>query len=176
MVESRNDAELDELSVALGPDNVLGFHIEAFGQTSLFWDRPRRGDGTRFPCIDAGNAYTGCLGADCQALHCWAGRLVASAANAPSERIPLPREERRGATCHTCVHAVGDADGFIDCRRDHFDRPISMACLVRRRIPPTAPIPCPDYQQAEELHPEVEEFRRLKREALARRRPHGEHR
>src|SRR5579872_3852203 len=91
--------ERDTLAEALGTEDVSGFHVEVFYQTSPFWEVPRRGDGTRFPCINAQNVYTGCLGSECQASSCWAGRLVPSAPNALQQRVALPRLERKGAKC-----------------------------------------------------------------------------
>lgn len=139
-----NDTDDEVLAAVLGTENVGGYHVELYYQTSPFWTPPRRGDGTRFPCIDDRNRYSGCLGAACQAMSCWAGKLVPSAVNAARVRPPLPRVERKGARCHLCANAVATDDGFIDCERGHFDRPISAACLNRRRVPESAPIPCPD--------------------------------
>jgi hypothetical protein len=158
-----DDYERDALAEALGTDNSSGFHIEIFYQTSPFWEHPRRGDGTRFPCIDAENVYSGCLGSACTAARCWAGRLVASAANAPTDRIALPHLERRGAVCHLCIHAVDREDGMVDCAKGHFDRPITSAGLVRRRVPDSAPIPCPDLVTRDEPRPDVLAYRAAKR-------------
>lgn len=156
--------EQDTLAEALGLDDASGFHIEVFYQTSPFWEVPRRGDGSRFPCIDAENVYSGCLGSQCPATRCWAGRLVPSAPNAPAERVALPRIERKGATCHRCVWAVDTSDGKVDCARGHFDQPITPACLVRRRIPDPAPIPCPDFVKRDELRSDVAAFRKARRD------------
>lgn len=159
----------DELAVTLGPDNTLGYHIELFGQTPIFWDDPRRGDGSRFPCMDEHNVYTGCLGPECWAETCWAGRLVPSAVNATPKSSPLPSSERVGVRCHTCAHAVDTANGLVDCGHDHFDRPITLPCLIRQRVPETVQIPCPDYEPATETRPELEAYWRGKREQSARR-------
>ncbi|HZT96619.1 MAG TPA: hypothetical protein VFB34_07250 [Chloroflexota bacterium] len=159
--------EQDVLSEVLGVDNKTGFHIEMFGQVSLFWDNPRRGDGSRYPCLGPGNVYSGCVGAACDAPRCWAGRLVPSAVQAAS--VPLPTVERRGAQCHVCALATDTAEGLVTCAEAHFDRPISVAALLRQRIPEAVPLPCPDFQRAEELRPELIALRRAKRNRGARR-------
>jgi hypothetical protein len=164
VILDEGEPEQDLLAAALGAENTNGFHLELYYQTSPFWGLPRRGDGTRFPCIGAGNIYSGCLGAGCQASRCWAGRLVPSAPNARRERVALPRIERKGAACHLCTRAVSARDGTIDCAAGHFDRPITPACLVRRRIPESAPVPCPDFERAAKLRADVAEYRRVKRE------------
>lgn len=153
----------DILAEALGTDNASGFHIEVFYQTSPFWDKPRRGDGTRFPCIDGSNAYNGCLGSACEALTCWAGKLVPSAKNAPVQRIALPREERKGAKCHLCIHAIDREDGLVDCAKGHFERPITSSGLLRRRTPLSAPIPCLDLVERVEPRADVAARREAKR-------------
>jgi len=156
------------LADALGPENTAGFHMEIFYQSSLFWDLPRRGDGTRFPCIDANNDYSGCLGSDCCAAACWTGELVPSARNAASPRVPLPQVERKGALCHMCAHATDQDDGLVDCDAGHFDRPITPACLLRRRVPETVSIPCPDHVPGSQLRPDVVAFRHAKRASGSR--------
>jgi hypothetical protein len=163
VIWDEGETEQDLLAAALGTENTNGFHLELYYQTSPFWGLPRRGDGTRFPCIGAGNVYSGCLGAGCRAASCWAGRLVPSAPNAARERVALPRIERKGAACHLCAKAVGAQDGTVDCAEGHFDRPITPACLVRRRIPESAPVPCPDFKRAATLRADVAEYRRVKR-------------
>jgi len=156
--------EQDTLAERLGTDNVSGFHIEVFYQTAPFWEVPRRGDGTRFPCIDAENHYTGCLGSDCPAVTCWAGKLVPSAPNSAAQRVALPRIERKGAKCHRCVSAIDTDEGKVTCAQGHFERPITPACLVRRRIPESAPVPCPDFERRTELRSDVAEYRRVRQE------------
>lgn len=148
-LDEPSQREDDILAAALGTENTAGYHVELYYQTTLFWSPPRRGDGSRFPCVDAENRYAGCLGDKCRAESCWSGKLVPSAVNAARERVPLPRVERRGARCHMCSNAISTPEGFIDCAAGHFDRPITTACLFRRRIPESAPIPCPDLERGD---------------------------
>ncbi len=162
--------EYDELAALLGVEEAPAFHVEFYGLTSPFWDDPIRGDGTRFPCLGPDNVYRGCLGAACQAETCWAGRLVPSAVHAklPAERFP--HEERKGSTCHTCANVIDGPDGLVDCARGHFNRPITPACLARKRVPDSVPVPCDDWTRASQLRPEVLEIRLRKRRESQRRR------
>ncbi len=160
---------IDDLASLLGITHGTGFHIEMFGRVSAFWDDPVRGDGTRFPCIDDNNKYTGCLGAACQAKTCWAGRLVPSAVHS-QDGPPSPSLQRRGAQCHACALATDTAEGTVTCAAGHFDRPISLSGLIRKRIPECVPLPCSDFEAAETVRPEVLRYRQLKSERAAERR------
>ena len=71
---------------------------------------------------------------------------------------------RKGAKCHQCVSAVDTEDGKVACARGHFERPITPAGLVRRRIQESAPIPCPDFERRQELRSDVAAYRKLRRE------------
>jgi hypothetical protein len=162
------DSEADALEQLLGVEGGHGFHIEFLGRGVRGFGPRVRGDGTRFPCIDADNRYTGCLGSACQSLSCWAGELVPTAHHAVMARS-LPIFERAGAKCHLCRNAVDGPEGRLTCANGHFDMPITVACLVRHRVPEKAPIPCPDFEAADTLRPEVQEYRERKRLAQARR-------
>ena len=159
--------EQDALEEALGTDEVSGYHVEIYYPTHPFWDEMRRGDGTRFPCIDGENRYQGCLGAECDAQRCWAGRLVPSAQHFQAARVPLPNIERKGAKCHQCVSAVDSEGGKVICAHGHFDQAITPAGLIRRRIPESAPIPCPDYERRQELRSDVAAYRKRRRAKAA---------
>lgn len=160
------------LLIFLVPTTRLASTSNSLARSSPSWEAQKRGDGTRYPCIDDQNVYSGCLGQACEATTCWAGRLVPSAVNATSE-APLPIFERKGCTCHTCSQIVERSEESLDCERGNFDRPITPACLVRKRVLDSVDVPCPDYQRTDALRPEVVEYRRIKREAERRSRLRG---
>jgi hypothetical protein len=153
LFNSDSDSADAEMGAALGLDTAYGYHIEyAVQAADAFWGR-HIDDCSSFPCIDDSRSYGGCLGAYCPAKHCWAGALVRSARHRATRR---PVEQRKGGMCRTCGnvgidHHVSCKDGteLLTCLAGHFDWPITASCLVNRRVPLTAPIPCNDYWPAQ---------------------------
>lgn len=168
---SWNSESLD-IASALGLESAEGYHVEyAIQAADLFWCAPPC-ESSDFPCVAVDRTYAGCFGRYCDSRRCWAGRLVRSARFGTIER---PSVRVKGSRCHVCGNVQRDeraseahGEEFVECIAGHFESPVSVSCLVNRRVPVTVQVPCEDFWPAEAMPTEVAAWR-LRRRRQARR-------
>ena len=176
----------DEELAAAGLESCYGYHIEAPEPACALCVRDDPPAARSFPCLDALNTYSGCLGEDCPLQLCWSGAPTPRYLALLRARLHLRQggdEYVAGARCPDCLFAqsttvqvAGEGVSPVDlpvvaCGKGYWAHPTSAAALARRRIPvaPHAnPAHCRHFAEAAVLHPAVLAYRRRERDRRRR--------